>query len=100
MKVETKQRKKAMGGFKQMTGEELARNSLHRIMTEGKRALDAVFVDMGRMVAESVMLIECEGLAGPDYYPTDPKMQKWAHEEGSVYIGDQKIPVNRPPLKK
>lgn len=99
MKVETKQRKKAMGGFKQMTGEDLARNSLHRIMTEGKRALDAVFVDMGRMVAESVMLIEREGLAGPDYYPTDPKMQKWAHEEGSVYIGDQKIPVNRPRLR-
>lgn len=99
MKVETKQRKKAMGGFKQMTGEDLARNSLHRIMTEGKRALDAVFVDMGRMVAESVMLIEREGLAGPDYYPTNPKMQKWAHEEGSVYIGDQKIPVNRPRLR-
>ena len=98
MKVETKKRKKAMGGFKQMTGEELARNALHRIMTEGKRALDAVFLDMGRMVAESVMLIEREELAGPDYYPTNSRLQKWSHEEGSVYIGDQKIPVIRPPL--
>ena len=99
MKVETKKRKKAMGGFKQMTGEELARNALHRIMTEGKRALDAVFLDMGRMVAESVMLIEREELAGPDYYPTNSRLQKWSHEEGSVYIGDQKIPVSRPRLR-
>lgn len=99
MKVETKQRKKAMGGFKQMTGSELAQQSLYRIMTEGKRALDDVFLTMGRMLAESVMLIEREELAGPDYHPTNSRLKKWAHEEGSVFIGDQKIKVNRPRLR-
>ena len=38
---------------------------------------------MGRMVAESVMLIEREEVAVPDDYPTDPAFKKWAHEEGS-----------------
>ena len=55
--------------------------------------------EMGRMVAESVMLIEREEMAGPDYYPTDPALQKWAHEEGSMFVGGQKVKVTRPRLR-
>lgn len=99
MKVETKNRKKAMNGFKQMTGEEVAKQSLYRIMIEGKHAMDELFCDMGRMLAESILLIEREECAGPDYYPTNPKLQKWSHEEGSVYIGDQKVKISRPRLR-
>lgn len=99
MKVETKNRKNAMHGFRQMTGAEVAKQSLYRVMVEGKRAMDELFCDMGRMLAESVMLIEREELAGPDYYPTNSKLQKWSHEEGSVYIGDQKVKINRPRLR-
>ena len=51
------------------------------------------------MVAESILLIEREELAGPDYYPTHPGLQKWAHEAGSAYIGDQKVKVTRPRLR-
>jgi len=69
------------------------------VRSAGKEALDAVMLEMGRMVAESVMLIEREELAGPDYYPTDPDLQKWAHEEGSVYLADQKVKVKRPRLR-
>ena len=65
----------------------------------GQLALDAVMLEMGRLVAESVMLIEREEIAGPDYYPSDPALQKWAHEEGSIFIGDQKVPVKRPRLR-
>jgi len=99
MKVETKQRKKAMGGFRQMTGTEKARNSLYRIMSEGKQALDNIFLSIGQMVAESIMLMEREELAGPDYHPINPRLQKWAHEEGSIYIADQKVKINRPRLR-
>jgi len=53
-------------------------------------------LEMGRMVAESIMSIEREELAGPDYYPTHPGLQKWAREAGSAYIGDQKVKVTRP----
>ena len=30
-------------------------------------------------------------IAGPDGYPTDPALQKWAHEAGSAYMCDQKV---------
>lgn len=99
MKVETKNRKKAMRGFRQMTGTEFAHQSLYRIMVEGKRALDEVFLQMGKLLAESVLLIEREELSGPDYYPTNARLQKWAHETGSVYLGDQKVKISRPRLR-
>jgi transposase-like protein len=73
--------------------------TLVRVIRSGKQALDAVMLEMGRMVAESVMLMEREEVAGPDYHPTDPDLQKWAHEAGSIYLGDQKVPVTRPRLR-
>jgi transposase-like protein len=73
--------------------------TLVRVISSGKQALDAVMLEMGRLVAESVMLMEREQMAGPDYYPTDPAFKKWAHEEGSLYLGDQKVKVTRPRLR-
>ncbi|TAK74564.1 MAG: IS256 family transposase [Gammaproteobacteria bacterium] len=99
MRIDTKKRKNAMHGFKQMTGTELARESLYRVISQGKRALDNAFLDIGRMMAESIMLMEREELAGPDYHPTNQRLQKWAHEEGSIYVGDQKVKINRPRLR-
>jgi len=51
------------------------------------------------MVAERVMLIERREVAGPDDYPTDPDLQKWVHEAGSAYIGDQKVRVTHSRLR-
>ena len=99
MKVKTKTRKKAMHGFKQMTGDELAHQALYRIMTEGKKAVDEMLMSMAKMFAESILLIEREELSGPDYQPRHPSLQKWAHEEGSVYIADQKVKVTKPRLR-
>ncbi|MEK6634223.1 MAG: IS256 family transposase [Nitrospirota bacterium] len=73
--------------------------TLVRVISSGKQALDAVMLEMGRMVAESVMLMEREEVAGPDYYPTDPAFKKWAHEKGSLSLGDQKVKVTRPRLR-
>lgn len=99
MRIDTKQRKIAMGGFRQMTGADKAKQSLCRIISEGKRALDSLFLDIGQMVAESILLMEREELAGPDYHPTNQRLQKWAHEKGSIYIADQKVKINRPRLR-
>jgi len=99
MRPDTKQRKKTTTGLKMISGEQQMLGVLTRVLHTGKQALDAVMLEMGRMVAESVMLIEREELAGPDYYPTDPALQKWAHEAGSIYLGDQKIHVMRPRLR-
>lgn len=73
--------------------------TLFKVINQGKSALDGVMLEMGRMVAESIMLMEREELAGPDYYPTDPDLQKWAHEDGSVFIGDQKVKLKHPRLR-
>jgi len=73
--------------------------TLVRVIHSGKQALDAVMLEMGRMVGESIMLMEREEIAGPDYHPTDPALQKWAHEDGSIFLGDQKVKVTRPRLR-
>lgn len=99
MRPDTKQRKKAMTGLREISGEQQMLGILTRVLHTGKQALGAVMLEMGRMVAESVMLIEREELAGPDYHPTDPALHKWAHEAGSIYLGDQKVPVMRPRLR-
>ena len=84
MRRDTRQRKRALAGLRAIAGEDRMLGTLVRVISSGKQALDAVMLEMGRMVAESVMLIEREEIAGPDYYPTDPDLQKWAHEEGSI----------------
>ncbi len=96
---ETRQRKQALAGLKTIAEKDWMLGTLVRVINSGKQALDAVMLEMGRMVAESVMLMEREEVAGPDYYPTNPVFQKWAHEQGSIYLGDQKVPVTRPRLR-
>ena len=99
MRQDTRQRTHAMAGLRAIAGEERMLGTLVRVLHSGKQALDAVMLEMGRMVAESVMLIEREEITGPDYYPTDPDLQKWAHEGGSIFMGDQKVKVTRPRLR-
>lgn len=100
MRRETRQRKRALAGLRAMAGEERLLGTMVRVIHSGKQSLDAVMLEMGRIVAESVMLMEREEVAGPEYYPTDPAFQKWAHEQGSIYLGDQKVPVTRPRLRQ
>lgn len=95
----TRQRKRALAGLRAISGQDGMLGVLVRVISSGKQALDAVMLERGRLVAESVMLIEREEVAGPDYDPIDPRLQKWAHEEGSIFLGDQKIPVKRPRLR-
>lgn len=99
MRRDTRQRKKALVGLTAISGKDGTLGTLVRVISSGKQALDALMLEMGRMVAESVMLLEREEVAGPDYDPIDPRLQKWAHEEGSAYIGDQKVKVKRPRLR-
>lgn len=84
MRTDTRQRKHALAGLRAISGKERMLGTMVRVIHAGKQALDAVRLERGRMVAESVMLIEREEMAGPDYYPTDPAFKKWAHEAGSL----------------
>lgn len=99
MKVDTKQRKKARKGFAQVYGDkELAARMIH-VLQVGKQGLDSFIMELGRLLAETIMDMEREERSGPDGKPLYPGLYKWAYQQGSIYCGDQKIHVNHPRLR-
>jgi transposase-like protein len=99
MRGDTRQRKKATTGFKSATGEDWMMDRMLQVMASGKQAFDGRMLDIGRMMAESFLLMDREEQSGPDYAPTDPSLQKWASQGGSVYIGDQKVKLQVPRMR-
>ncbi len=98
MRRDTKKRKKATQALQAAQEKAWWTDRMFQVMVGGKRALDATMQEIGRMVAETIMYMEREELAGPDYHPTSP-LQKWASQPGSIYLGDQKIHVEHPRLR-
>ena len=47
------------------------------------------------MMAEALMDMEREERSGPEYVPRHAGAYRWACQQGSIYCGDQKIPVCR-----
>lgn len=99
MRQDTIYRKNATRALNAMQGKHWWAKRLVEVVHQGKRAFDAVHLELGRTVAEAIMLMERENIAGPDYAPYFPNVDKWASEGGSVYIGDQKVKVQRPRLR-
>lgn len=99
MKVETKERKKAMAGFRQISSEQQRRQQLHEIIQSGTHALNRLSLELGQQLAEFILYSEREELAGPDYQPRKEGLYKWASESGSVYVGGQKVAVEKPRLR-
>lgn len=69
------------------------------VFRRGKVALDGVVWEMGQMLVESIMYMEREELAGPDYAPIDPTISKGGTQAGSVYVGDRKLRIRYPRLR-
>jgi putative transposase len=99
MKDTTRKRKKAIRGIEEAYGRREIIERMYYVFAKGKQGFDECMKEMGRMMAETIMYIEREEIAGPDYQPTSPDLWKWASQGGSVYIGDQKIPVTHPRLR-
>jgi len=99
MKLKTKKRKKATRVFGQLYERQELLDRVYQIISQGKQGLDAFLVEIGRMMAETVMYIEREEISGPDYRPLSSEIQKWASQPGSIYLGDQKIAVEHPRLR-
>jgi hypothetical protein len=74
---DTRQRKQAFTELKTTAGIDWILGTLVRVIRSGKQVLDEMMLEMVRMVAESVMLMEREEVAEPGYYPTDPAFKKW-----------------------
>jgi transposase-like protein len=99
MREITRERKNANRFFAQFSRGEWLRGQMANVITQGKRAFDDCAMQVGRMLAETFLYMEREELTGPDYYPTDPRIRKWASQPGSVFIGGHKVRVERPRLR-
>ncbi len=73
---------------------------LAQVIVRGKKALDETCGEIGRILAETLMVMDREELSGEDYQPKSQELQKWGFQEGSVYIGQQKIKVSHPRLRQ
>jgi transposase-like protein len=100
MKRETKNRKAAMAGFRQITDQDRMRQGVHEILLTGTQALNVLTLELGRELPEFILYAEREELAGPDYKPREAGLYKWAAEQGSLRVGGQKVLVQRPRLRR
>ena len=98
MKQATKQRKRSTSQFRQLLGEESFALRIAETISLGKRAIDSLNHEIGKMLVEAIMLMDRESIAGPDHAPIG-NLYKWAHQQGSVYIGDQKVRVSKPRIR-
>lgn len=97
--VHTIRRQNANNGFRQVAGKEWLVNQVFQVIKDGKQGLDVCIHNMGKMLAEAIMYMEREEVAGPDYHPLSPDFTKGGSQRGSVYVGDQKVVVDHPRLQ-
>jgi transposase-like protein len=98
MKRSTRQRKQSANQFQQLLGEDNFALRVAETISWGKKSIDSLNHEIGKMLVESILLMDRENIAGPDYAPS-ADIYKWAHQQGSVYIGDQKVKVSKPRLR-
>ena len=76
MKKETKNWKKAIAGFWQITDQGRMRQGMPEILQTGSLALNALTLELGRQMAELILYAEREELAGPHYDPCEAGLYK------------------------
>lgn len=99
MKKVTSKRKATAKEISNIIGEDQFSRKVLETISWGKKSFDSINYEMGRMLAESILLMDRERLSGPDYRPMDSEIKKWSHQGGSVFIGDQKVKVSVPRLR-
>jgi hypothetical protein len=65
MREDTFRRKKASRLLRDIGGRGWLAGWMAEVLLEGKQRLDGVSLELGRMVAEAIMYIEREEMAGP-----------------------------------
>lgn len=79
-------------------GEERMLEITAGVMAEGKAVLDDAVREMGQLLVESILYMQREEIAGPDYFPSEGFV-KGGTQQGSVYVGQEKMHVRCPRLR-
>jgi transposase-like protein len=95
MKISTKQRKQSAKQIQQLFGADDFSLKITQTIDWGKQSIDLINRQVGKMIVESILLMDRENITGPDYAPNDG-IYKWAHQQGSVFIGDSKEKISKP----
>lgn len=98
MKKVTSKGKKSANIFREAIGNEHMMEIAAGIMADGKAMLDKASIDIGQLLIESILYMQREEIAGPDYDPRDGYV-KGGTQSGSVYLGERKLPVRYPRVR-
>ena len=69
------------------------------LIDTAKSCFDRLIGDIKLNLVQFLLSSERELLAGPKYHPF-PGWEKWGAQEGSVYVGGERVKVKRPRLRK
>ncbi len=92
--------KKSKEAFKELVGTQLLEEKLGQMIEQGKRVHDGAMIEIGRIFAETLMMLDRDEMSGADYQPIKKELNKWGFQKGSVYIGSSKVRVNHPRLRE
>lgn len=76
MRVDTRARKNATKPIRHVAGERWLADLMLRIIKDDKQAFEPIQLEIGRCVAEAIILMEREERSGPNSHPTDPTIRK------------------------
>ena len=85
--------------FESICGEDWVAEEFGEVLRSGKKALDGCMMEMGRILGEAIMDWDRQQIAGRDYEP-EKGYEKWGWQKGSIYLGNQKVKVHHPRLRK
>jgi putative transposase len=73
----------------------------HKSALDTRIALIQALIPLGLEAAVELLHQEVEALVGPRYARGQraPGLHRWTRQAGSIYLADQKLPINRPRLR-
>ena len=92
--------KKSKEVLKELIGEECLKEKMKEMIEQGKKVYEGSIQELGRIFAETLMMMEREEKSGEEYRPTQEGLKKWGFQKGSVYIGGTKVGVDHPRLRE
>ena len=99
MKDDTKRIKRTNQALKGLFFEGSPLGEIADIMDVAKNQFDQMMSQIKLIMVECLLSADRESLSGPDYLPIEG-WQKWGYQKGSVYVSGERVPVQKPRLRK